>query len=74
MGTVSITVSFFIFISFIYIYMFNQCIVNLQCCVSSGVRQSDSYICMNIYTYLFSDFFSIIDYYKMLNIVPCAVR
>ena len=47
-------------------------IVNLQCCVS-GVQQSDS--AMQIHIYLFSfRFFSIIDYNKILNIVPCAIQ
>ena len=27
-----------------------------------------------IYNYYFSDFFSIIGYYEILNIVPCAVQ
>ena len=39
----------------------------------SGVRQSNSVIC-NIYLYSFSDFFSIIGYYKILSVVLCAVK
>ena len=37
----------------------------------SGIQQSDSVIHMYIF---FFRFFSIIDYYKILNIVPCAVQ
>ena len=43
----------------------------------SGVQQSDSVICISIYLsiYLFFfRFFSIIGYYKILNIVPCAIQ
>ena len=36
----------------------------------SDVQQSDSDICLYI---IFFRFFSIIGYYKILNIVPCAI-
>ena len=41
----------------------------------SGVQQSDSviYIYMCVYVFLFR-FFSITAYYKILNIVPCAIQ
>ena len=39
----------------------------------SGVQQSDSVIHIGVYIYIFR-FFSIIGYYKILNIVPCAVQ
>ena len=39
----------------------------------SGVQQNDSVI--HMYTYLFFfRFFSIIGYYKILNVVPCALQ
>ena len=37
----------------------------------SGIQQSDS--CIYIYIFFFR-FFSIINYYKILNIVPCAIQ
>ena len=39
----------------------------------SGVQQSDSTIQIHIYLFFFR-FFSIIGYYKILNIVPCAIE
>ena len=38
----------------------------------SDVQQNDpnTYVCI----YSFSDFFSIIGYYKIVNIVPCAIQ
>ena len=39
-----------------------------ECCVS-GVEQSDS-----VYIHIFLRFFSIIGYYKILSIVPCAIQ
>ena len=36
----------------------------------SGVQQNNS----GIHIYFFSDFFSFIDYYKILNVVPCAIQ
>ena len=50
--------------------------VDLQCCVSSRCTASDSgiyitYVCIYIF---FFRFFSIVDYYKVLNIVPCAIQ
>jgi len=36
----------------------------------SGVQQSDS----DIYVYFFLAIFSIIEYYKLLSTVPCAVQ
>ena len=40
----------------------------------SGVQQSDSVIYTYIYVYSFSDFFSLIDYYKILSRVLCAIQ
>ena len=37
----------------------------------SDVQQSDSNI--HIYAYSFLQFFSVIGYYKILSIVPCAL-
>ena len=37
----------------------------------SGIQQSDSVLYMCIYIFLFR-FFSIIGYYKILSVVPCA--
>ena len=42
-----------------------------------NVQQSDSvgYVCMCVYMYIFFfRFFSIIGYYKILNIVPYAIQ
>ena len=47
-------------------------IIDLQCCVS-GVQQSDSVIHLYMYLFFFR-LFSIIGYYKILNIVPCAIQ
>ena len=43
----------------------------------SGVQQSDSDIYIYKYLYLYNIFFmffSIIGYYKILNIVPCVIQ
>ena len=50
-------------------------IVDLQCFRSISKVQSDSvrHIYLPTYLSLFR-FFSIIDYYKILNIVPCAIQ
>ena len=54
-------------------------IVDLQYCVS-GVKQSDSVIYIYIYThthiyiYIYIQVISIISYYNILNIVPCAIQ
>ena len=41
----------------------------------SGVQQSDSDSYTYIYIYIFfSRFFSLIHYYKILSIVPCAIE
>ena len=47
----------------------------------SGIQQSDSHIYIRVYIYIyiyayifFFRFFSIIGYYKILNIVPCAIQ
>ena len=65
--------SFFIFLKFLF-YIDVELICNI-----SGVQQSDSFIYMklNIYIYIyifFSNFVSIIGYYKILNIVPWAIQ
>ena len=39
----------------------------------SSAQQSDSAMHMYIYIFFFR-FFSIMGYYKMLNIVPCAIQ
>ena len=46
-----------------------------------GIQQSDSvsyiYMCLYIYIYIyifFFIFFSIVVYYRILNIVPCAIQ
>ena len=41
----------------------------------SGIQQNDSVIHIYMYIYIFFfRFFSIIGYYKILNIVPCAIQ
>ena len=41
----------------------------------SGILQSDSIVCTYICIYIFfSRFFSILAYYKILNIIPCAMQ
>ena len=41
----------------------------------SSVQQSDSYIYIYIYIYIFFfRFFSIVGYYEILSIVPCAIQ
>ena len=47
-------------------FIFYWSIVDLQCCVSPWCKQSDSV------EYIYS--FFIIVYYKILNIVPCAIQ
>ena len=37
----------------------------------SGVQQSDSVISISVF---FFRFFSIVGYYKILNIAPCAIQ
>ena len=50
----------------------NWTAVDLQCCVSfRNTAKWFSYICVSVYIYIL--FFSIIAYYKILNIVPCAL-
>ena len=44
--------------------------LDLQCCVVTGVEQSDS----NIHICSFFPFFSILHYCKIMNVVPCAVQ
>ena len=39
----------------------------------SGVQQSDSVIHIGVYIYIFR-FFSLIDYYRILSRVPCAIQ
>ena len=61
-----------IIFSFLNIFIEVQLIYNV-----SGVQQSDSVfkIYIHIHTYMFFfRFFSIIDHYKILNIVPCAIQ
>ena len=52
-----------------------QHIVNLQLVLASSVQHSDSiYPIVYIHIYrVFFRFFSIIDYHRVLNIVPCAI-
>ena len=60
---------------FLSFFFLNWSIVDLQYCVSFRCTAkwfSYSYIC--IYLYSFFQFFSIIVYYKILNIVPCAIQ
>lgn len=52
-------------------YYFN-CIADLQCWLVSGLQRSDSvYIHINL---SFCRFFSILAYYKIMNLVPCAIQ
>ena len=56
----------------------NNSVVDLQYCVSfrciaKGLTFMYVYICMCVYM-LFYIFFSIIGYYKILSIVPCAIQ
>ena len=52
------------------IFFFNWSIVDLQCCVSFRCTAKwVSYICI-----FFFRFFSTIGYYKILNMVPCAIQ
>ena len=42
--------------------------------IVSGAQQSDSVI-LNIYIYIYMfRFFSLVGYYKILTIVPCAIQ
>ena len=61
---------------FIYFLIFkNWYIVNLQCCVCCQVIQLYIYTYKYIYIYtFFFRFFSLIGYYKILSIVPCAIQ
>ena len=47
-------------------------IVDLQYCVSFRYI-ANIYVCVYIYIFFFFRFFSVIGYYKMLNIVPCVI-
>ena len=49
-------------------------LVDLQCCIVSGVQQNGSDIYMKIYIYIFLRFFSFIDHYEILSIVLSAVQ
>ena len=52
-------------------YYFN-CIADTLCWLVSGVQQSDSiYIHINL---SICRFFSIVGYYKIMNLVPCAIQ
>ena len=48
-------------------------VVNLPCCLSSKCTVKRFSIYTHIYTLIFR-FFSIISYYKVISIVPCAVH
>ena len=59
--------SHFFFINCIYFVLYNLFFITVELIYNvSGIQQSNSYI-------FFFRFFSIIGYYKILNIVPCAV-
>ena len=40
----------------------------------SGIQQSDSVMYVCVYIYIYFRLFSITGYYKILNIVPCAIQ
>ena len=60
----------FLFLKFNFIFYWN--IVDLQCCISSGVQQSD-YLHIYIYASFFR-FFSYIGYYRIFSKVPCHIE
>ena len=49
-----------------------QCCVNF-CCIAKWFRYIYIHIHIYTYTYIFSTFFSIMVYHRILNIVPCAI-
>ena len=60
------------FVSFsfnIYLFFPNWSIIDLQCLLVLGGQQNNSVIYI-----LFFRFFSPVGYYKILNIVPCAIQ
>ena len=59
---------FLFFLTFILYWS----IVELQCCVSFGVQQSDLVIHIHV-IYSFFRFLSHIGYYRILSRVPCAI-
>ena len=65
----------FCFFCLLLLICFNWTVVDLQYCVSFRCRQNDSVTHTLIYIYpFFFRFFSITAYYKILNIVPCAIQ
>ena len=56
-------------LSHLLFFFLNWTVVDLQCCIISGVQPSDSVI----YRFFFGCF-SITVYYKLLNIVPCSTQ
>ena len=60
---------------FIFFNLFYWSTVDLQCCVSFRCTASGVQIQLYIYIYIFFFiFFSIMVYYRLLNIVPCAIQ
>ena len=52
---------------------FNWDIVDLYIVLVSGIQQGNLVVYIHTHLYSFFQFFSIIVYYKILNIVPCAI-
>ena len=58
-----------------YYYFFKWSLINLPIMLVSGVWQSDSVIHTHTHTHIcIFRFFSLVGYYRILNIVPCAVQ
>ena len=57
-------------IMYVYIYI----VIVVQSCptVTPWTAACQASVC--VYVYTFFNFFSLIDYFKILNIVPCAIK
>ena len=60
---------------YVYIYVYIYIYIDIYVYIYIYIYR---YICVYIYIYIYIDnffrFFSIIGYYKILNIVPCAMQ
>ena len=60
------------FLFFFNIFILYWSIADLQCCIVSGVQQSDSVI--HIHISILLKFFSHLGYYRPLSRIPCAIE